>query len=82
MTKEICDIICSIYSKYLLPRPLTESAAIDMHSVGDIGYYARAQNWPRSCDVIYQTDVRKKSILFCLHRIESGIGDKEQNCES
>ena len=72
MRKEICDIICSVHSKYLLPKPLTESAAVDIHSVGDIGY----------CDVIYKTDIRKKSISFCLHRTESDIGDKEQNCES
>ena len=46
MRKEICDITCSVYSKYILPRPLTESAAIDMYLVGDIGYCVRPQNWP------------------------------------
>ena len=36
----------SVYSKYILPRPLTESAAIDMYLVGDIGYCVRPQKWP------------------------------------
>ena len=45
MRKETCDIMCRIYSIYLLSSSLINSATIDMHSVGDIGYCTRALNW-------------------------------------